>query len=55
MLCYRGRRDFQLLGVIHKRCPQERGEGVKQKRTPADMGGGGQAKLDVHIWLKFQI
>ena len=41
------------LGVIHKRCPQERGKGVKQKRTPADMGGGDQAKLDVHIWLKF--
>ena len=30
-----------------------KGEGVKQKRTPADMGEEGQAKLDVHIWLKF--
>ena len=32
------------------------GEGVKQKQTPADMGGGtreGQAKVDVHFWLKF--
>ena len=29
------------------------GGGVKQKRTPADMGEGGQAKLDVHIWFKF--
>ena len=29
------------------------GEGVKQKRTPADMGEGGQAIVDVHIWLKF--
>ena len=29
------------------------GEGVKQKRTPADMEGGGQAIVDVQIWLKF--
>ena len=29
------------------------GRGVKQKQTPADMGEGGRAKLDVHIWLKF--
>ena len=31
------------LGVIHKRCPQERG--VKQKRTHAVTGGGGSSKI----------
>ena len=35
------RNRIQLIGVMHKRCPQERGRGVKQNRTPADMGGGG--------------
>ena len=29
------------------------GEGVKQKWTPVDMGEGGQAIVDVHIWFKF--
>ena len=43
------------LGVIHRRRPQEWGRGVKQKRTNADMGGGGQAKVDVHIWFKLQV
>ena len=26
---------------------------IRNAKFPADMGGGGQAKLDVHIWLKF--
>ena len=28
------------------------GRGIKKKRTHADMGDGGQAKVDVHIWFK---
>ena len=34
------------LGTIHKRCPQEGGEGAKGKRTHADMGDnvGGSSK-----------
>ena len=40
--------DNIVLGV-NKRRPQEEGEGVKKKRTHADMVGGGQAKGDVHI------
>ena len=31
-------------------------EGVKKKRTHADMGGdGGQAKVDIHTWFKIQV
>ena len=36
------------LGVIHKRRPQGGGRGVNGKETRADIGGGGQARVDVH-------
>ena len=43
-----------MLGVIHKRCPQERGEGGQAKADICGHGGeGGSSKIDVHIWLKF--
>ena len=32
------------LGVIHKRCLQGGGSGVKGKRTCVDIGGGGSSK-----------
>ena len=37
-----------MLGVIHNRRSQLGGRGVKGKRTRADIGGGGQAWVDVH-------
>ena len=40
-------------GVIHKRCPQERGRGSSRSGHLWTWGEGGQAKWDVHIWLKF--
>ena len=36
------------IGVIHKRRPQGGGAGVNGKGTHADIGGGGQARVDVH-------
>ena len=39
---------------MHKRCPQERGEEGQAKEDTCGHGGrGSQAKLDVHIWFKF--
>ena len=33
------------LGVIHKRCPQERGEGGQAKADICGHGGGGSSKI----------
>ena len=36
-------------GVIHKRRPQQWGEGGQAEVDTCGHGGGGQAKVDVHI------